>query len=895
MTLLAVLTFVGIFYYCGLGPALLLFPARKTPWRLAIMPALGLCAHIVFSILLAQFSLTGQTISIITLPFFGLLAVLGWKRNRVSLEELRMASPVILLGLLSVAAFGWPLIQSGMQNYIGFANPDQPFLIPVLEWIRIHSFGVPPQYADQFRGLGGLNGIPQNTVLAVFYVTSTVSLITGAPIGLLFNVTALSLIYLVPGGVYALAEVLQLPRKVCLMAALLVACSSLVAYTLYLSSLGAISVIAIAPVACALTIEFASKPKLNTALSLGVVYTSMYYNYLGAIGLLSLLLGVGLTHGLLRRTLPLGKALLFVGATAAGIILLFAPLAATNFRYFLDETFGSRFQGDAEILMSFALAMTELGIAFFWGLRFPTAGPWPFAQQPQGELWAFIIGAAFSLMLVFACCYPRSNLPSVFRLMLAAILGVIVFYAQRRIGYGVFKLVAWVHPLMVVAFTASVFTLSDWLLSMRSRALGWLVLFALPLYAVPNLELALRLGFTAEFPKEGLMLHNAPNLSFRDVRELRWVGERWGPSGIVAALPDPVAAIWAQGYLLGANVDFFPPISLSVSDSSPRSATNLPPGRFLLHSNDPEFDVVPLPECPAIWSNPSFALSRLDQCGNVLVFGQGWYRSESSKTSGRLTRFRWLRKRGELLLLNPANRSQRLRITMIAGPGNRAPSRTVSVFLNGVLLQRFSMVGMTQFVTKPFVARGPVSQIEILVDEQANPLPRPWALWNRWVAHEARRLNVAIASVDLVDADLDTRNLFSFVDLASPNGNTALLNGIFMDRWMGTEASLTLASPDPAPRELRVSGMAPGGVGLRFPFRLTAKLNGILLPPCEIRQPGDFQTHCPVPDALARSVQPGQAVRIDIQAEKTFTGAADPRALSLRLSRVELVPKPPEQ
>jgi len=892
MTFLAVLTFIGILYYCGFGPVLLMFSSKESPWRLAIMPALGLCAHIIFSIFLAQFSLTGRTISVITLPFFGFLAALGWRRSRVSCEELRRARPAVLLGLFSVAAFGWPLMYSGMQNYWGLANPDQGFLLPVMEWIHTHSLGIPPQYVEQFRSSGSFRSIPQNTLLAVFYVASTVSVITTIPIGLLFNVTAIGLVYLVPGGVYALADALHLPRTVSLMASVLVASSSLVAYTFYLDSLASVSVIAIIPVASVLTFEFVGRPELRTSLPLAIVCASMYYNYLGAIGLLSLLVGVAVIHGMITRAVRLRQALLFAGSTAALIALLFAPLAATILRFFVEETFGSRFGGVGEIQMSMALTLTERGIPLFWGLRLPTAGAWPFVQHPQA---AFLVGAAFCLLLLFVCCYRGSNLPSVFRLMLAAAISVILLYAYRRIGYGVFKLVGWVHPLIVVAFTASAFALSDWLFSRRRRLLGWVILSALPLYTIPNLALALRIGLTAAFPKNGLTIHNAPNLSFRDVRELGSVGQRWGAEGIVATLPDPVATGWAKGFLLGTEVPLFPAISLIVYDSQPRSTTDTPTGHFLLHWNDPGLDVVPLPDCPAVWSNATFALSPLEQCRNTLAIGQGWYRAESSDTSAWLTRFRWLRKRGELLLINPSNRPQRLRIAASAGPGNRSPGRVISIFLNGGLVERFAIMGVAQVVTRAFVASGPSSQIEILVEEDAEPLPRRGALWNRWVPGDARRLNVAVKSIALVDADLDSDSLSSFLDLESPNWKTTLFNGIFLDRWMAAEATITLASPAPPPKELSVKGMVPGGVGLPFPFRITPSLNGVLLPACEIRHAGTFQARCPIPDSVSRSMRPGQTIRIDLQAEKTFTEQTDPRRLSLQLDRVELVPGSPER
>ncbi|MGO9231899.1 MAG: hypothetical protein ACLQKA_22125 [Bryobacteraceae bacterium] len=890
MTLLAVLAFIAILYYCGLGPTLLLFPSKPSPWRLAVVPALGLCAHVAFSIFFAQFWLAGKTISTIALPFFGVLAALGWRRSRLSRAELRAAAPVVLLGLFSTAAFGWPLMYRGMQNYWGLANPDQAFLVPVMEWVHTHAIGVPPQYAAAMHHLGAFRDIPVATLIAVFYVTSTLSLITAIPIGLLFNVTALGLVYLVPGGVYALAEASRLPQRVCLAASVLVACSSLVAYTFYLDSLGAVSAIAIMPAACALTLEFVGRPRPLSAAPLVLVCASMFYDYPGMIGMLGVLVGTALVYGVLTRAIPLRQALLFAGSTAALVLVLFAPFAASTLRMFLAESSGSRFAALDESMMPMALTFTERGVPFFWGLRLPSAGAWPFGQSLQAAL---LVSAVFCLLLLFACCSRRSPLPNVFRFMLAAVIGVILLYAHRKIGYGVFKLDAWVHPLMVVAFTASVFALSDWLFARKRRVLGWLMLCALPLYAVPNLALAMRIGVTTAFPKSGLAIHNAPDVSFRDVLGLSPVAERWGPEGIVATLPDTVVSGWAKSYLNqpGADVQFFPFIYLIVDDSQPRPAADLPPGRFLLHWNDPGLDVVPLPSCPAVWSDPALALSPLEQCRNALVVGKGWYRTESSPW---MARFRWLRKRGELLLIHPVSRAQRLRIALMVGPGNPSPSRTISVLLNGALVDRLSITGASQVMTKAFVAPGPSSQIEILVEEDASPLPRSGALWDRWVPGEARPLNVAVADMSLVDANADTLSASSF-DVTSGFGSGTLFNGIFLDRWMAAEASITLATPAPLPTGLSVIGTAPGDRGLTFPFHLTPSVNGVPLPDCEIVRAGSFQVRCPMPDAIRNSLQPGQPVRVDLRAGTTYSGGADPRRLSLRLDRIELVPGSPER
>jgi hypothetical protein len=223
MTIVAILTFLFLCYLCGLGPTLLLMRPDESPRRLVVMPVVGLCAYILFALPFAQFYLTGNAITPIALVFFSLLAVMGYRKSRITRKELRDCAPAILLGLFSAAVCGWPLIRSGYGNYWGLANPDQAYLMPVVDWVKTHPFGAPP---DFLRG-DTIRGVPIQVLFAIYYVMAAVSRITTIPAGLLFNVTELCLVYMVPGSVYALSDALGLPRRTCITSAALIACSSL--------------------------------------------------------------------------------------------------------------------------------------------------------------------------------------------------------------------------------------------------------------------------------------------------------------------------------------------------------------------------------------------------------------------------------------------------------------------------------------------------------------------------------------------------------------------------------------------------------------------------------------------------------------------------------------------
>jgi hypothetical protein len=245
-----------------------------------------------------------------------------------------------------------------------------------------------------------------------------------------------------------------------------------------------------------------------------------------------------------------------------------------------------------------------------------------------------------------------------------------------------------------------------------------------------------------------------------------------------------------------------------------------------------------------------------------------------------------MRKRGELLLLNAHEFPQRLRLTLLSGSGNSSPQRTISVILNGELLDRIHLMSAARVVTKPFVARQPWSQIELLVDEDADPGPRPWGLWNLWVPAEPRRLNIGLMEIELVSADLREIEASSHNFLAADEP-AILVNGIFPDRWMASEATVTLRAHF-VPDEIRIKGLIPGVPTLPFPYPLRVSVNGEALPPCVIASPGSVHLNCPIPGQIRTSIQPGALVKIELRADATFSTVRDPRKLSLRLECVEL-------
>lgn len=893
-TIFVVLIAVALLLWCGMGPTLLLL-RKPSPYRLPAIPVIGLCSCVVLTFFLARFGLTGRSIAMAALVIFGVCNVLGWWVGRPSIAEFRSAIPVALFCFAAVAIAAWPLMRMGYGNYWGFANPDHAFYITVLSYLDAHSFGLPDSsYFSGFHELTGegLANIPYGTsaILGISYFISMLSRLTNIPIPLLFGVSTAAVACIVPSSVFVLCSLgLQLPRRVSLVAAGLTACSSLVAYTFYLHSLGTMTVIAILPVGVASVLDYFRDPRFQKLALPALIFAGACFDYFPLFAILGLA-----TASIALWAWFTGKAR--AGAVAVmGICSIGAPLAVwgpqvvTIFHRMLAESSfeGTQFSRTNELLVAFALVLTERGLPFFWGLRLP------FGVGTGLFAW-LAVSALFFLGLGLGIWRKLSGLCGEYFCAIGAILGLVVVYAVKGTGgYGAFKIVAWIHPLVLAGLGASMMGLWHWLRIHGHRVLSLLPLLVLSAYAGLNLANALQLG-RESMGGDGASLNNAPRLELKDFRELQEVAERWGSAGIVLALPDSVAQYWLMPFLGHSSgvTQFFPHIPLNVEDSSPLLTRDPPMGAYVLHWADGSQEVSGLPLDAAVWRNRRFALTPLAAFHDVMIFGQGWYRKEGVDNSPFewQRHLRWLRKRGELLILNPSSKQKQVALDLVAGYGNSSPERHIDFYLNGEKFDEIDLHSQARVLTRPFTATAPWSQLELAIREDASPLARDHALWNRWVPTDARRLNVGVSAVSLIDAGQTDASLESAMNFGPGKKVEGTVDGVYADGWIGESANVVLRVPA-RPEAIEIAGSIPGVSCFHFPYQVALALDGAPIEGARILVAGEFHLRVPL---RGIGLVPGRAVRIALGPFSTFTGRSqgsnnDDRKLSILLNRIALV------
>src|ERR1035441_266257 len=158
----------------------------------------------------------------------------------------------------------------------------------VIERLHHHPFGV-PTLEESYR----LYSPNTSVVLGISYFASILSVFTGVPIKYFFGTLCAFMVFLVPLGAYYLARAgFRLSFRVSLLVAAVVGCSALVARTFYIDALGSLSVIAMAPIAVALCIQFVDQPSHRLAVLYAMLAAAMYYCYYPGFGLMAVISGM---------------------------------------------------------------------------------------------------------------------------------------------------------------------------------------------------------------------------------------------------------------------------------------------------------------------------------------------------------------------------------------------------------------------------------------------------------------------------------------------------------------------------------------------------------------------------------------------------------------------------
>ncbi len=903
MTIFLVLLLLALVWLSGLGVTLLLFRRPEEAPRLIIAPFAGIATAVLLFVALLPLNLDALSTSRVELALLALLAAVGLWRSPLTLEDWREAKWPLIACSVTLFVAAWPLLWIGYRDYVGFGNPDVPDFVILIRYFANSIIRLP---GDLYRGIN------PGVFLGVLTYVFQLSAVTGVVPERLFGTICAALVTLGPASVFLLCRAgLAFGRPRAALIAVIASVSAPPAFTFYLHSLGALTVVITVPAALGAALLFLRTSKPRDAFLLSLILSGALYNYGPGLAILLPSCGGALLVGMVQRKISFKTGAVALGIFLATVIAPCAPYLRGIFLTLVGLSSQNRLGAhNDEIQTSFALVLTERVIPFFWGLNNPylPIPAWLGSFYPL-QVILYSAGGLFFLLAMLAA-FPRfSKLPAAFGGALAGGVAVFAFYQFKEVGYGVFKLVAWENLLFVTAFAACTTSL---ILKWQNNAIRLLLVALLAAYVGFNTAHTYHLGrYSAGL--DGAMLSSTPGFKLSDFESLEAMPKN-GPMAV--GISDGVIRAWASAFYGGLTPNkpteldtlargFIPigNLTLWVVDSTPMSflpncndAANYPAlreSRMTCADLDahsfldwkPGYDLVGTNNA-GIWSSRVFTMTP-GVPNDTLVLGRGWYRPEKvpdAPVAWQRSPFRWIRQRAEFMVIHPSPGAKRLRLGLVAGVGTKAGQRHIDLLMNGRHLQTIEMTGLRELLTEPFVIPGPLSQIELAIQESVPPLPRQGTLWNHWVPSDSRRLNVAVGRLELVDADPARSGLPSEVNFEIQAGNWGTAtNGLFQDRWIGRQAQVDLGVPSGA-RYLEMRGFAPGVKGLNFPFKVTLSFGGEPIGSGEVKAPGDFQFKIPL-----RTSRSAGKTSIGIDVPMTFRpsevgNSGDTRDLSIRIN-----------
>ena len=891
LTLILVLLAIATLFLAGYGPTLLLLDRKPEYSRFTVMPISGLACYIVLAHSLASLHLTGGWISLVASLVFGGLFVAVPRVRRLDREEFRQSLPVLAISCAGMIFAAWPLLHDGYNSYLAFGNADAAFNLTVFDDLQHHRYGEQlssslPYWSNTQFGL----------LFGVGYICILIARATGTNILKLHEVVSAGVVFAAPTAVFLFSIIcLKAPRRTALIATAASAFSSLVCYTFYLQSLGAMTFIALLPAVLAAWSQLLETHQTRHVLWAALLFTGTSFGYYAGTPVIAALFAVAAAVAMIKRVVRWQDLLQWGGIVAAVAIISFPALTVATLRRSLLEAGSSRLAANLngpEVLLSFAFALTEQYLPFFWGISIP-----PFAWDSLFEppKWGALATLGFSILLtgvLVGLLFWRWPPPVYVRAQVAVLLTAIVYFVYQGNGYGAFKLAAWFSPVFLPFLVCGV--APDPASSGTRLWLSRCRYFVLISLTSLNMAWAIYLGH-ASLRNSGATGKSMSGFSGKDFDGLRSLS-KIVPAGsrVLLAIPHAVIQRWALTYTKSLKISVLPYLSLSPDEADAAeqlAASGAASARYILTWSAVNQDIVPSRRYHTVWQNAKFRLLPAETTRDFLIVGRGWYPMEAlpESTQAWQHRFRWLRSNGELILLNASGKDMRLRLTMVSGYGQTSPLRSVTIALNGEKFDQFDISGTAAVITKPFRAQGFINRLSLILPDTASPVPRSWGLFNRWVPKDGRRLNVAVSKVELMaDDEYRAMRLPCRLDLSRPDAwDTPSLNGLYADHWVAGQAHVSL-EPCGEPTAISIRGFIPDLPQSRPPFPITVVVNAVPHR-VEVNKPGPFQIGVP----LSPSVRGSAPYDIVIGGSRTFVPAElglgpDRRRLSIMLDSIEI-------
>ena len=914
-TLLWLLAAHGLFFVLGLGLASRVAFLREAGWSVLLAPVAGHVALILIGLRLSTVWPAGRAV----VAAAGVLALVtalsyrearqalqAWRRHRVMAAFAAAAAAVQLAGAAGLLAVG-------IETYNGYGNLDAWYYIMDTQLLAERRFFdvVAPASAA-----ATLHTIPTATRVGPQLSVLLVDRLTGLDGVQSYNLVLASFLALLPLSVAFVArEVLALDLKWTLAAVLAAAVHSSLSLVYGNQHLGHLFGLCLVPLALAVLQTAATRAERDLHVAAGVLAAGCLFAYWPMVPLY-----VGPAAVLSSWLIATGRAHARAIATCAAVAGLVA--AATGTRSAIDyvKAMAARrpvIERNDPAMVAFNPYLTEDLLPLATGLVHPgqlsalwvrDPPPHPKAARREVRLYLAAAAALLALATAGAAALVRAGRPLVPASL--AVSGVLLAYVMSgEYGYGLYKLVSWTHVAWSLCFLAGL--RACWQVNGGPgvrRAARLLAAGALAVYLVFNLRVSAAFARVPLARGTGRLVAQEGFSGNRGWRALERWAQRYREGPVLVWLYPHVAQYWAAFRLRATRVvalvprDVMGAVSLEDQERNRRASVHPdanPPKRL-----DPEAIL----GCRYVldWAEPldvienairavpleragAFALYRMDDVRRAVSLHDGWHTLEIlPRPAGGEAAFRWIRPQASLLLFRFPARPVRLVLGARSGLGGLSLERNVALLHRGQPIGGGLVRGGGRLLSEPFVPSGEIDFLEIQVQEPSRPLPRKVALWNRWVAQDPRSLALGVTDVRLVDEDelaawaRPTPGRYGPHDVR----DRLLFGGLHADDWLGEDFELSL--PAGAWRKLTVHGTRVSLHEGDLPSRVTVSVNGAVRGQTVLRQYGDFRVEVEAPPAPPGLDRVRMVFEHHLDVETFHTPGQDRRAISARLSSIEL-------
>jgi hypothetical protein len=884
LTIAFISIIVALLFGAGAVPSRALFPEDGAAHlRYAASPVLGfgLLVMAVQTLYLLGFTVRQQAPFLVGAIICLAVADRLWSARKQSTAggtERHPQTVVLGCGAVAVLLCGWPGIYSGYRTYMAYANPDannyQFTAERYLNHPRSEKFVLDGFHPGNYNVSRSFQVRERSGVDAYL---AWVSAVCDTTTKQGYWIAVCSIVFLIPLSVYVFVILgLDADRRVALLAAGLMATSSLVGLVAFQQLLGNLGGGAVLPAAFGCILACLRKVCIRTGIAAAVLCGALLSMYPEMVGLL----GPAVVGAAIFLTGRLGIAQIVRNAALSGSGVVAGALVINPYFGYYGILMLLRQSGTFPGGDSYAFAFTKAILPVTFGLL-----PFPADTAAGGGVFqAFRISSygagALCVVLLGLYAFQRSK-DRACAPLLGAVTAMLVLAAYMAFwlhySYGFFKVILYGEFLLVTALVASGFALWNGGGRSLSPIAKWGGATILLVLAGCNfLSLVWYGAASLSQEQHGIVNEVAlsADTSFDDLEGLRHVISP--TDSVMLDVHSGIVQMWAAYGLRDVRISLMQPL-LYFEGWTRGGATDFTHGytdRYVLTEARGHRDIIDRQaRDESVWRSSRFEVYPFR---DYVALGANWYGLERG-----VYPWRWLNNDGEILLIRPSERRYQIALQCAPGPGVPGSIRHVEVLVNGTKVHDQVTDGVTLITSPLFTVDRVVNRIAVHIVEKAALIPTDSRLLNVGIAKV--RVTGEQAAQKLIEEETPTE-----ITVQSLPRYLPAMTGVFSDTWVGPKAEIWLGSRGNY-RLLEVEGEVPVWTPFETPLRIGVSINGMRLGEVSVTAKGLFSGVLQVPPQIRKQPR----LQISLTSNHSFSGqelsnSGDTRRLSFFFRAIRL-------